>query len=101
VLKLIASEITTVSLDFVYDTRTSVLSDTTLAEPPRWYTILRNGSSQIALIHAEDTSVTQQRLISFRKTCASLGISVPDYYVKPASYHDPKLSGLATRELLT
>jgi LacI family transcriptional regulator len=63
--------------------------------------IYEMGHRRIAFIHGEDTSVTQKRLISFHKTCASLGLRVPEYYVKPAFYHDPKSSGLATRELLS
>jgi len=46
------------------------------------------------------TSVTQKRLASFKKTCAALGITVPPEYIKPAVYHDPRSSGLATRALL-
>jgi LacI family transcriptional regulator len=46
------------------------------------------------------TTVTQKRLASFKKTCALLGISVPADYIRPAYYHDPRSSGLATRELL-
>ena len=100
VLKLIASEIPTVSLDFVYDNRTSVLSDNIGGVSALVRYSYEMGHRKIAFIHGEDTSVTQKRLISFNKTCASLGIKVPEYYIKPALYHDPKLSGLATRELL-
>jgi LacI family transcriptional regulator len=100
VLKLIASEIPTVALDFVYDNRTSVLSDNIGGISALVHYIYEMGHRRIAFIHGEDTSVTQKRLISFHKTCASLGMRVPEYYVKPALYHDPKLSGLATRELL-
>jgi len=58
------------------------------------------GHKKIAYIHGEDTTVTQQRLASFYKTCAALGVQVPKTYVKKALYHIPKNSGLATRELL-
>jgi LacI family transcriptional regulator len=101
VLKLIASEIPTVSLDFVYDNRTSVLSDNIGGVSALVHYFYDMGHRRIAFIHGEDTSVTQKRLISFHKTCASLGLKVPEYYIKPALYHDPKSSGLATRELLS
>ena len=101
VIRLVASEIPTVTLDFVFDNRTSVLSDNIGGMSALVNYVYSKGHRRIAFIHGEDTSVTQKRLISFYKTCASLGIHVPEYYVKPALYHDPKSSGLATRELLS
>jgi len=101
VIRLVSSEIPTVTLDFVFDNRTSVLSDNIGGMSALVNYVYSKGHRRIAFIHGEDTSVTQKRLISFYKTCASLGIHVPEYYVQPALYHDPKLSGLATRELLS
>lgn len=100
VIRLVSSEIPTVTLDFVFDNRTSVLSDNIGGMSALVNYVYEKGHRRIAFIHGEDTSVTQKRLISFYKTCASLGIHVPEYYVLPALYHDPKSSGLATRELL-
>ena len=100
VIRLISSEIPTVTLDFVFDNRTSVLSDNIGGMSALVNYVYEKGHRRIAFIHGEDTSVTQKRLISFYKTCANLGIHVPENYVLPALYHDPKSSGLATRELL-
>ena len=100
VIRLVASEIPTVTLDFVFDNRTSVLSDNIGGMSALVNYVYEKGHRRIAFIHGEDTSVTQKRLISFYKTCASLGIHVPENYILPALYHDPKSSGLATRELL-
>jgi LacI family transcriptional regulator len=100
VVKLVASEIPTVTMDFVFDNRTSVLSDNIGGMSALVNYVYSMGHRKIAFIHGEDTSVTQKRLISYHKTCASLGLRVLPDYVKPAIYHDPKSSGLATRELL-
>ena len=100
VIRLISSEIPTVTLDFVFDNRTPVLSDNIGGMSALVNYVYEKGHRRIAFIHGEDTSVTQKRLISFYKTCANLGIHVPENYVLPALYHDPKSSGLATRELL-
>ncbi|MBQ3487646.1 MAG: substrate-binding domain-containing protein, partial [Clostridia bacterium] len=43
---------------------------------------------------------TQKRLASFHKTCAELGLTIPEEYLEAATFHDPKASGLATRRLL-
>ena len=100
VIRLVSSEIPTVTLDFVFDNRSSVLSDNIGGMSALVNYVYEKGHRRIAFIHGEDTSVTQKRLISFYKSCASLGIHVPEGYVQPALYHDPKSSGLATRELL-
>ena len=55
---------------------------------------------KIAFIHGENTSVTQRRLAGFHKACDTLGLTIPNNYIKQARYHDPQSSGLATRELL-
>ncbi|MCE5188581.1 MAG: LacI family transcriptional regulator [Eubacteriales bacterium] len=100
VIRLVESEIPTVTLDYTFDSRTSVLSDNVggMQEIVRY--VYQNGHRRIAFIHGEDTSVTQKRIASFFKTCTELGIRVPESYVCAAIYHDPRSSGLATRNLL-
>ena len=63
--------------------------------------LVNMGHEKIAFITGEDTSVTQKRVASFYKTCEERNISVKDEYVKKGRYHIPKVSGEATRELLT
>lgn len=101
VIELVNSEIPTVTIDHVFDNRTAILSDNVECICNMMRYLYRNGHRRIAYIHGEDTSVTQKRLASFYKTCMQLGIDVPEEYVRPAIYHDPKASGLATRELLS
>ncbi len=100
VVELVNSEIPTVTIDHVFDNRTAILSDNVDCIGNLVRYLYDNGHRRIAYIHGEDTSVTQKRLASFYKTCFALGIEVPEEYVKPALYHDPKTSGLATRDLL-
>ncbi len=100
VIELVNSEIPTVTIDHVFDNRTAILSDNVdcICNMVRY--LYENGHRRIAYIHGEDTSVTQKRLASFYKTCIELDIDLPEEYVRAAIYHDPKASGLATRELL-
>ena len=100
VIKLVNSDIPTVTLDYVFDSRSAVMSDNVggMEELVRY--IYGKGHRKIAFIHGETTSVTQKRLASFHKTCAELGLSIPEEYVEAATFHDPKSSGLATRRLL-
>ena len=100
IIRLAASEIPTVTLDYSFDSRSSILSDNVRGMETLVRFVHAKGHRKIAFIHGENTSVTQKRLASFRKTCADLGITVPAEYIRPATYHDPRSSGLATRALL-
>ena len=100
VIELIQSEIPTVTIDHIFNDSTAILSDNLKGIKDLVQHIYENGHRKIAIIHGENTSVTQRRLAGFHKACRELGISIPDYYIKEARYHDPKSSGLATRELL-
>ena len=100
VIELVKSEIPTVTIDHVFNGRTAILSDNVQGIRDLVEYVYQCGHRRIAYIHGEDTSVTQKRLASFYRTCAELSIEVPNEYVKDALYHDPKSSGLATRELL-
>jgi len=100
VIRLVESDIPVVTIDHVFNNRTAILSDNVGSMDEIVKTVYDKGHRRIAFIHGEDTSVTKKRLGTFYKSCMNLGIDVPDEYVKAALYHDPKLSGLATRELL-
>ena len=100
IMRLCTGDIPTVTLDYVYDSRTAIISDNVRGMEELVKYVASRGHRRIAFIHGEMTSVTQKRLASFKKICASLGIAVPPEYVRQAVYHDPRSSGLATRELL-
>nr|MBQ6242369.1 LacI family DNA-binding transcriptional regulator [Lachnospiraceae bacterium] len=100
IVRLAASEIPTVTLDYSFDNCSSILSDNVRGMEALVRFVHGKGHRKIAFIHGEITSVTQKRLASFRRTCAELGVPVPAEYIRPAIYHDPRSSGLATRALL-
>ena len=100
VIELIQSEIPTITIDHIFNDSTSILSDNLKGVKDLVNHIYDYGHRKIAFIHGENTSVTQRRIAGFHKACNKLNITVPDYYIKPARYHDPKSSGLATKELL-
>lgn len=100
VIELIQSEIPTVTIDHIFNDCTAILSDNLRGVTDLVQYVYDNGHRKIAFIHGENTSVTQRRLSGFYRTCKKLGINIPENYIKTARYHDPKSSGLATRELL-
>ena len=72
IIRLATSEIPTVTLDYSFDSRCSVLSDNVKGMESLVRYAHSMGHRRIALIHGEMTSVTQKRLASFKKTCAEL-----------------------------
>ena len=100
ITRLAMSEIPTVTLDYTYDSRTSILSDNISGMEALVRFVYEKGHRKLAFIHGEITSVTQKRIASFKKTCANLKIPVSPEYIREARYHDPRSSGLSTRALL-
>ena len=98
--RLATSEIPTVTLDYSFDSRTSILSDNVQGMDKLVRFVYEKGHRKIAFIHGEITSVTQKRLASFRKVTSELGLRIPQEFIREARYHDPRSSGLATRALL-
>ena len=101
VIRLVESEIPTVTIDYEFNNVASVISDNVQGVRDIVNYLVNMGHEKIAFITGEDTSVTQKRVASFYKTCEERNISVKDEYVKKGRYHIPKVSGEATRELLT
>jgi Transcriptional regulators len=100
IVRLAASEIPTVSLDYIFDSRTAILSDNIEGTEKLVRYVYGKGHRRIAFIHGELTSVTQKRLASFKKTCSALGLAIPPEYIRESIYHDPRSSALQTRALL-
>lgn len=101
VVELVQSEIPVVTIDHVFNEKTSILSNNVQCVRDLVAYIIEQGHKKIAFIHGEDTSVTQKRIASFYRTCQDYGITVPENYVKRARYHDPDSSAEATRQLLS
>jgi len=100
VINLVESEIPTVTIDYDFDGKSSVVSDNIQGERDIVDYLVRNGHTKIAFIKGDDTSVTQNRVTSFYKACKDNGVTVREEYVKQGKYHVPKISGSVTRELL-
>lgn len=100
IVELVKSEIPVITIDHMFKNRTAILSDNEdgLREVVKY--VHSQGHTKIAYIHGEDTTVTQERLGSFYRTCKELGIEVNEDYVKEAQYHYPQQAGKRTRELM-
>lgn len=100
VRQLVESDIPLVTIDRVFDNRMAVLSDNVDGVSELVRHVYAKGHRKIAFLHGERTSVTNNRLIGFHRTCDELGLEIPDEYVIECVYHDPDRCAEATRKLL-
>lgn len=99
---LVQSNIPTVTLDYFYDDKhTAIMSDSTKGIEELLEYVISQGHTKIAMVHGEDTLVTQQRLKAFNDTCKIHGIKTPAEYFAEGLYHDPITSGEATNIFLS
>ena len=100
VRELVFSDIPVITLDHAFDNRMAVLSDNLYGIEELVRHVYQKGHRRIAYIHGNPTAVTESRLGSFRRSCESLGLSIPEDYVLSCLYHDPVSCRETTRRLL-
>lgn len=101
VIELVNGDIPVVTIDHVFNNRTSILSDNVQGIQDLTRYIYDCGHRRIAYIHGEDTDVTQKRLAGFHIVCKQLGIDIPKPYLRASRYHDGGACMDITRELLS
>lgn len=101
VRELAESNIPLVTIDRVFDNRLAVLSDNVGGVSALVRHVYSKGHRKIAFLHGERTSVTNNRLIGFHRTCEELGLEIPEEYIIECVYHDPDRCAEATRQLLS
>ena len=100
VLELVRSEIPVVTIDHVFDGRVSVVSNNAQGMEKLVSFVYEKGHRKIAYIHGADSSVTRARLTSFYRTAQSLGLEIPEEYVRTAPYRDADRAAEETGALL-
>lgn len=100
VRELVDSSVPLVTVDRVFDNRLAVMSDNVEGVSALVRHVYEKGHRKIAFLHGERTSVTNNRLIGFHRTCEELGLQIPEEYVIECVYHDPERCAQATRQLL-
>jgi len=100
VLELVDSGIPLVTIDHVFNNRLAVLSDNVSGVEALVRHVYAKGHRKIAFLHGERTSVTNNRLIGFHRTCEELGLEIPEEYIIECVYHDPDRTAAATAQLL-
>lgn len=100
VVELANSGIPVVTIDYVFNNCSAIMSNNVKAMKTLTEYIISRGHRKIAFIYGEDTVVTRKRLAGFHEALAEHNIKIPDAYLKTSMYHDPRGSAHVTKELL-
>lgn len=98
--ELVRSDIPVVTIDHLFNNRSTIISDNIKGIRELLYYIYQMGHRKIAYIHGADSAVTQSRLSSFYITCEELGIDTPPEYIREAPYRNTKGTYEETMKLL-
>ena len=101
VIELVNSDLPVVTIDHIFNSRTSVNSAHVEGMSDLVRYIYEMGHRKIAYVHGKKSSVTQLRLASFGRTLKTLGIDTPSQYLKEAAYRDMESTKQQVRELLS
>lgn len=100
VMELVNSGIPVVTIDHVFNNRMAVVSDNVTGIDQLVRHVYAKGHRRIAFIHGESTAVTENRLTSFHRVCAELGLEIAPEYIRRSNYHDSESCRVITKELL-
>jgi len=98
--ELVRSDIPVVTIDHLFNNRSTIVSDNIKGIRELLYYIYQMGHRKIAYIHGADSAVTQSRLSSFYRTCEELKLDIPAEYIREAPYRDTKGTYTETMKLL-
>ncbi|MCD7764035.1 MAG: LacI family transcriptional regulator [Lachnospiraceae bacterium] len=100
VQELLRSSVKVVTVDYIADNRTAVVSDNTDGMTRLMEYILNQGHTRIAYIHGDEGRVTRQRLASYYRSMEEHGADVRENYIVPSLYRDWQQAYEKTEELL-
>ena len=98
--ELVRQGVPVVSLDYHFDNCSCIESDNVSGIRELVEYVYSQGHRKIAVIFGDDNAVTRIRMSSFFNTCARLGLSIPEEYIRHGRYHSGKVSAEATRKLM-
>ena len=98
--ELVRSDIPVVTIDHLFNNRSTIVSDNVKGMRDLVYYVYEMGHRRIAYIHGADSAVTQSRLSSFYRTCEELKLDIPAEYIREAPYRNTKGTYAETIKLL-
>lgn len=100
VQELLRSNLKVITIDYVADNRSAVLSDNMNGMIQLMEYVFSQGHTKIAYIYGDGSRVTRQRLAAYYRSMEEHGLDVPPEYARASLYRDTKQSYRLTEELL-
>lgn len=100
VINLIKSELPVVTVDSIFDEKSSVCFDYVQGMRDLVTFLYQKGHRKIAYIHGEKSPITMKRLEGFYEALEGFGLCIPKEYIREGRYLDFRLAGRLTEELL-
>ncbi|MCI2055587.1 MAG: LacI family transcriptional regulator [Oscillibacter sp.] len=100
VLELAKSNLPVVTIDYVFNGKTAVLSDNLQGITDLFRHVYSLGHRKIAYIHGAPSGVTETRTVGFYRAAEEAHLEIPDAYVREGVFHDPATCARITAELL-
>lgn len=100
VLELISGSLPVVTIDHIFNNRTSINSNNVIGMRELVSYIYQMGHRKIAYVHGKKSAVTEQRVTSFCRTLMEHGVEVPPEYLVLSAYHDTQTTKDCVRKLL-
>jgi len=100
VINLVNSDFPVVTIDYAFPKAYSIISDNYSGMKQLTKYIIRQGHTNIALIHGVNTQVTKDRIKGFLDAMRENGIGVLKEYIVEGLYHNPVMSEELTTKLL-
>jgi len=100
VIELFNSDIPMVTIDYMYNNRSSVISNNHAGMSALVEYVVSLGHRKIAYVCGEDTAVTRNRLAAFYKVLEDHGIAIPDDYVTYGAYRNLEITEKITDSYL-
>jgi len=101
IIELVNSSIPTVTIDYIFNSASAVVSDNTEGVQKVLDYVYSLGHRKIGFIHGELTDVTARRLAGFHIEMKKLGLVENKDWIVQGRYHDPKACGRATQKILS
>nr|WP_233452725.1 LacI family DNA-binding transcriptional regulator [Caproicibacter fermentans] len=100
VLELINGSLPVVTIDHIFNNRTSINSNNVAGMRDLVTYIYQMGHRKIAYVHGKKSAVTEQRVTSFCRALMELGVEVPPEYLVLSAYRDTQTTRDCVRKLL-
>lgn len=100
VMELLSSELPVVTVDYVYNSRISVVSDNITGMESLLSYIYEQGHREIAYIYGEESMVTTNRLSAYYRFHEKKGMAVREEFLQRGKYRDSYMAGFLTSQML-